>query len=219
MAAFFTSSRIQSGAVNLLPEQNVSGSSSISRLQIQERIYKSMSNLISRQFGSKNSLLNGSIGLIILLLIVGGCTGKGDSRSNANNGPATDSKASDMPDDAVLKANVKLTTAQFANAISTEDFTTLRDNASDEFKEKYTAEQAKGVFADAVRNKRSLLPMLASLVNMDPEFSEPPSLRREGKVPVVTVKGRYATKPKPLEFEYEYVYLFGKMKLLKLILK
>jgi len=178
-----------------------------------------MSNLISCSVGGKNSLLNGSIGLVILLMIIGGCTGKNDSRSNANNGPTTVAKASDMPDDAVLKANVKLTTAQFANAISTEDFTTLRDNASVEFKEKYTAEQAKEVFADAVKNKRALLPMLASLVNMDPEFTEPPSVRKDGKIPVVTVKGRYATKPKPLAFEYEYVYMFGKMKLLKLILK
>ncbi len=178
-----------------------------------------MPNLISRLLGGKNSLLNGSIGLVILLMIVGGCTGGDDSSSNANGGPATDAKTSDMPDDAVLKANVKLTTAQFANAISTEDFTTLRDNASDEFKEKYTVEQAKEVFADAITNKRALLPTLASLVNMDPEFTEPPSVRKEGKIPVVTVKGKYATKPKSLEFEYEYVYLFGKMKLLKLILK
>jgi hypothetical protein len=178
-----------------------------------------MSNLISRSLGGKNSVLNGIIGLAILLVIVGGCTGDSDKRSNANNGPTTDAKTSDMPDDAVLKANVKLTTAQFANAISTEDFTTLRDSASDEFREKYSAEQAKEVFADAIKNKRALLPMLASLVNMDPEFTEPPSVRKEGKVPVVTVKGRYATKPKPLEFEYEYVYVFGKMKLLKLILK
>ena len=178
-----------------------------------------MRNLISRSLGGKNSLLNGSIGLVVVLFIVGGCTGGSNSRSNANNGSTTDAKTSDMPDDAVLKANVKLTTAQFANAISTEDFTTLRDNASDEFKEKYTAEQAKEVFADAVKNKRALLPMLASLVNMDPEFTEPPSVRKEGKIPVVIVKGKYNTKPKPLEFEYEYVYLFGKMKLLKLILK
>ena len=153
------------------------------------------------------------------MMIVGGCTGGNGSRSNANNGPKTDVKTSDMPDDAVLKANVKLTTAQFANAISTEDFTTLRDNASDEFKEKYTVEQAKEVFGDAIRNKRALLPMLASLVNMDPEFTEPPSVRKEGKTPIVSVKGKYATSPRPLEFEYEYVYLFGKMKLLKLILK
>ena len=178
-----------------------------------------MSNIISRSLGGKNALLNGSIGLLVLLIVVGGCTG-GDSRSNANSGPTTtDAKTSDMPDDAVIKANVKLTTAQFANAISTEDFTTLRDGASDEFKEKYTAEQAKEVFADAIKNKRALLPMLASLVNMDPEFTEPPSVRKEGNIPVVTVKGKYATKPRPLEFEYEYVYLFGRMKLLKLILK
>ena len=165
-------------------------------------------------------MLNGLMAAAVLSLLVLGCTGGSDSRSKANNGSTTtDAITSDMPDDAVLKANVKLTTAQFDNAISTEDFTTLRDNASDEFKEKYTAEQAKEIFADAIKNKRALLPMLASLVNMDPEFTEPPSVRKEGNIPVVTVKGKYATKPRPLEFEYEYVYLFGRMKLLKLILK
>jgi hypothetical protein len=175
-----------------------------------------MSNLI---MGRRSPLINGLIALAIISLIGIGCTGS-DRGSKSNNGvTTTDTKTSDMPDDAVLKANFKLTTARFANAISTEDFSTLRDDASDEFKEKYTAEQAKESFADAIKNKRALLPMLASLVNMDPEFIEPPSVRKEGNVPIVVVKGRYATKPKPLEFEYEYVYMFGKMKLLKLILK
>ncbi len=169
--------------------------------------------------GRNNHLTNGLVALTMLLLIALGCTGGSDSRSKTNDSTTTDTKTSDMPDDAVLKANVKLTTAQFANAISTENFSTLRDNASEEFKEKYTAEQAREVFADAVKNKRALLPMLASLVNMDPEFTEPPSVQKEGKIPVVVVKGKYSTKPKPLEFEYEYVYTFGKMKLLKLILK
>ena len=176
-----------------------------------------MKNLTSR---SSNSLYNGFMVLAIFSLIALGCTGVDNSKPKANSGPTTtDGNTSEVPDDAVVRANVKLTTAQFANAISTEDFTTLRDNASDEFKEKYTAEQAKEVFADAIKNKRALLPKLAALVNMDPEFTEPPSVRKEGKIPVVTVKGKYATKPTPLEFEYEYVYLFGKMKLLQLILK
>jgi hypothetical protein len=180
-----------------------------------------MPNFIAGFLRAKNPLLNGLTALAILSLIALGCTGGNNSNSKPSNGStaAADTKDPDMPDDAVLKANVKLTTAQFANAISTEDFTRLREGASDEFKEKYTAEQAKEIFADAIKSKRALLPMLASLVNMDPEFSEPPSVRKEGNVPVVTVKGKYNTKPRPLEFEYEYVYLFGKMKLLKLILK
>ena len=179
-----------------------------------------MRNFIIDLVRGQNSLSNGLIALAIVSVIALGCTGTNSSNSKSGNGSTTTADNNpDMPDDAVLKANVKLTTAQFANAISTEDFTTLRDGASDDFKEKYTAEQAKEIFADAIKNKRALLPMLASLVSMDPEFTEPPSVRKEGKVPVVTVKGKYATKPKPLEFEYEYVYLFGKMKLLKLIVK
>src|SRR5829696_5748232 len=147
MAAFFTFRSMQRGQSTCYRSKTCPEVRLFLVYKYRREIYKSMSNLISHSLGGKNSLLTGSIGLVILLMIVGGCTGKNDSRSNANNGPATESKASDMPDDAVLKANVKLTTAQFANAISTEDFTTLRDNASDEFKEKYTAEQAKEVFA------------------------------------------------------------------------
>lgn len=172
-------------------------------------------------------IVSGLIALAIIASIALGCNcgkdlanaGDGDpNATSANDAPVEDAD-SDMPDDRLLKALVKATTAEFANAISTEDFTKLHQNASTDFQQTYTVEQAKEIFADAIKNKRALLPVLAKLVSMDPEFSPAPYIRREQNTPILVVKGEYATKPKALGFEYEYVKRGGRFKLLKLILK
>jgi hypothetical protein len=191
-----------------------------------------MPNFIAGFLRGKDPLLNGFIALAILSLIALGCTckdtdfanlGKNTNSAavsdNSTDADVDDGKDADMPDDRLLKALVKSTTAQFANAISTEDFTTLHSNASKDFQETYTPEQAKEIFADAIKNKRALLPMLAKLISMDPEFSPEPYIRREQNTPILVVKGKYDTKPRALEFEYEYVKRAGSFKLLKLILK
>lgn len=190
-----------------------------------------MPNFIAEFLRAKDPLLNGIIAMAILSLIVLGCTCKDTDFANlgknsnspsvadSTNTGADDGKDADMPDDRLLKALVKSTTAQFANAISTEDFTTLHKEASIDFQNTYTPEQAKEVFADAIKNKKSLLPMLAKLVSMDPTFSPEPYIRREQNTPILVVTGKYDTKPRPLEFEYEYVKRNGSFKLLKLILK
>ena len=182
-----------------------------------------MKDLISCVLFGRNTFLGGILSVVVIALVVLGCSNlgnKANSGSNANGTVATDDgKDPDMPDDRLLKATVKLTTAEFANAISTEDFTKLHGNASPDFQQTYTPEQAKEIFADAIKNKRALLPMLAKLVSIDPEFTQPPYIRREDNTPILVVKGKYDTKPRPLEFEYEYVKRVGSYKLLKLILK
>lgn len=188
-----------------------------------------MKTHISNFLRGKDSFLSGLIALGIISVIALGCAcgkdfdfanaGKNSANTAANEAAADDNADSDMPDDRLLKALVKSTTAQFANAISTEDFTTLHSNASKDFQETYTPEQAKAIFADAIKNKRALLPMLAKLVSMDPTFSPEPYIRREQNTPILVVTGKYDTKPRPLEFEYEYVKRDGSYKLLKLILK
>ena len=178
-----------------------------------------MRNFLSTLFFGKDPLLNGLFLITILSLAALGCTNLAKNENSSSTSNSTLEGDSDMPDDRLLKATVKLTTAEFANAISTEDFAKLHKNASTEFQNQYSVEETKNIFADAIKNKRALLPMLAKLVSMDPEFTEPPSIRREQNRPILVVKGRYDTKPRPLEFEYEYVKQFGSYKLLKLILK
>lgn len=174
-------------------------------------------------------LVSSLIALTILASIVLGCTcgknfGNLSSTSNSSNsssdGPfGTDSDDSDMPDDALLKALVKSTTASFANAISTEDFSTLYNDASEDFKKTYTQDQMKDVFKEFIQKKKQVLPILAKSISLEPEFTTKPYIRTESGYSILVANGKYATKPVPMQFEYEYVKRGGTWKMLKLIIR
>ena len=51
---------------------------------------------------------------------------------------------------------------------------------------------------------------------MDPEFTDGPSTRSEGSETVLSVSGKYPTKPLPMTFKYEYVKRQSKWWLLRL---
>lgn len=174
--------------------------------------------------------ISGMIALAFILLVALGCTcGKNfdlaNLAKNANIQPASnvtttddDAEETDMPDDRLLKATVKLTTAQFANAISTGDFSKIYADASSDFKATYTEDQMRDVFKDSIANKRRLLPTLAKIVSMDPELSPAPYIRTEQGLSILVVTGKYNVKPVPVNFTYEYVKRGGQFKLLKLLL-
>ena len=176
-------------------------------------------HLSSLIFGTDN-LLSVLIALIFVLSVALGCgnLGKNSNRSsNSSNTVAEDT--GDMPGDELLNALVKETTADFAYAISTEDFSKMHEKASKDFQSQYSTEQMKDVFKTEIKNKKQLLPLLAKLVSMKPAYSPAPYIRTEGNIPILVVNGSYATEPKPLNFEYEYVKRDGRFKLLKLVLK
>src|SRR5690349_3246485 len=102
-----------------------------------------LSNLL---FGT-NNLLSGSIALAFILTVALGCTcgknldlanlGKNSnsvasSEKSANTSADADDEEADgdMPGDELLNALVRETTADFAYAISTEDFSQMYDKAS-----------------------------------------------------------------------------------------
>ena len=175
-----------------------------------------VANLI---FGTDNRL-SGLIVLLFLMMIALGCGNLGKNNNSSGNPADTVAEApGDMPGDELLNALVKETTADFAYAISTEDFSKMREKASKDFQSQYSAEQMKDVFKTEIKNKKQLLPLLAKLVSMKPTYSPAPSIRTEGNIPILVVQGSYATEPKPLNFEYEYVKRDGRFKLLKLVLK
>ena len=188
-----------------------------------------MKKLLLNLLCGKDNRINGLIALAIVASIALGCNcGKGIDFANlandANRGTANadtedPDRDPDMPDDRLLKALVKETTADFSYAISTEDFSKMYSKASKDFQEQYTADQMKDVFKSAIANKRQLLPMLAKIVSMDPTYSPDPYVRKEQGVPILVVTGKYDLKPKPLGFNYEYVKRGGQYKLLKLILE
>jgi len=188
-----------------------------------------LSNLI---FGTDN-LLSGFIALAFVLAVALGCTcgknfdlanlGKnGNTASNSANASTDsddDAATGDMPGDELLNALVKETSADFAYAISTEDFSQMYEKASRDLQSQYSAEQMKDVFKSEIKNKKRLLPILAKLVSMKPTYSPDPYIRTEAGNSILVVNGTYDVKPQALDFEYEYVKRNGQFKLLKLVLK
>jgi hypothetical protein len=193
-----------------------------------------MENNMKRLFNAlifgKDSKLSGLIALGIVASIALGCNcGKdfnlsntaSNSNSSSSDNPFSTSSDDDseMPDDRLLKALVKETTADFAYAISNEDFSKLYEKASTDFKSTYTEAETKNVFKEFIDKKSIILPILSKTVSMDPEFSPSPSIRSEKGLSILVTNGKYATKPVPMNFEYEYVKRGGQWKMLKLIVK
>lgn len=188
-----------------------------------------MKRFIDELIWGKNTKLNGLIALFVIASIALGCNcGKTFNLDNASTASNTSSDNpfntstdddSDMPDDRLLKALIKETTADFAAAISSGDFSNIYEKASTDFKSTYTKEQMSDVFKEFVQKKSVILPILAKTVSMDPEFPSAPSIRTEKGLSILVANGKYATKPVPMNFEYEYVKRGGQWKMLKLIVK
>lgn len=183
-----------------------------------------MRTLISRILFGKDQV-SGLIALAIILSIALGCNcGKGidfsniGTNSNRAANASADTDTGDMPGDELLNALVKETTADFAYGISTEDFSKMYSKSSSDFQKTYTADQMKDVFRSTIANKKQLLPLLAKVVSMTPEYSPEPYIRTEQGLPILVAKGSYPTKPVPLKFSYEYVKRDGRFKLLKLVI-
>ena len=184
-----------------------------------------MSNLVRRLFLGRENWISGSLALSIIMLMVLGCTcGKNFDLGNiSSNSNTSTSKSNSIfgednkdVDDTLAKATIKATTAEFANAISTEDFSGLYNECATEFRSKYSEDELKNEFSDFIRQKRNLLPILAKTVSMDPEYSSGPSTHEEAGETVLTAEGKYATKPLPVTFKYQYVKREGKWWLLRL---
>lgn len=182
---------------------------------------------IERLFWGSNNLTNGLIALAVIGSIALGCnctkdfnlSNSGSSSNSRSDTPFSSSSDSDMPDDRLLKALVKETTADFAAAISNDDFSTLYSKSSTDFQSTYTEEQTRDTFKEFVQRKSVVLPILSKATGMDPEFSPSPSLRTEKGLSILVANGKYDTKPVPMRFEYEYVKRGGQWKMLKLIVK
>jgi hypothetical protein len=187
-----------------------------------------MKNIVYRIFFGPGNVFSGMTALSIVLLMVLGCTcgknldfGNSSSSSNTSSSKSNsvfgedEDKSGDV-DDTLAKATVKATTAEFANAISTENFSGLYNECATEFRTKYSEDDLKNEFGDFIRQKRNLLPILAKTVSMEPEYTSGPSSESEAGETVLNAEGKYATKPLPVTFKYKYVKREGKWWLLQL---
>jgi len=186
-------------------------------------------NIRKLLFG-RNPRVSGAMALTVVLLIALGCTcnkgldlGNSSSSSKSNSGSSSNSifgdsttsdDSSDMPGDVLVKALVKSTTAEFAAAIENEDFSTIYNDASDDFKHTYSEDQMKDSFKDFIAKKKLVVPVLVKAMSMDPDFTSKPSLRTEAGTDILVVNGKYATKPVPMTIDYEYIKRGGEWKLL-----
>jgi hypothetical protein len=185
-----------------------------------------MKHLMKNILMGRSTTINGLFALAIIAAVALGCTcGKGldfgntssSSNSNSSDDPySTSTSDSQMPGDALLKALIRETTADFAYSISEEDFSKMYEKASTDFKNTYTKDQMQDFFKDFINKKRQLLPIFLKANSMEPELSPSPSIRTESGLNVLTVNGKYPTKPLPITFNYEYVNRGGSWKLLVL---
>src|SRR5437867_8873275 len=168
---------------------------------------------------SRDARLSGAIAFGIVTLIALGCTcGKNldfnsNSSSSSNSVFGNDSD-SGVPDDIAAKQLIKSTTASFTDAIRTEDFSRIYEDASDDFKHTYTEQQMKAVFKDFIDKKSKVLPILDKTASMEPDFTSKPSFRTEGGSDILVLDAKYATKPVPVKVHYEYIKRGGEWKML-----
>ena len=187
-----------------------------------------MKNILNKLVNGKDNKLSGLIALAVVLSIALGCNctkgldlGNSSSSSNSssdnpfsNSSSSSDDSDGEMPGDALLKALVKETTADFAAAISSGDFANMYEKASPNFQASYTKDEFQNAFKDFINKKRQVLPILAKAVLSDPEFTSSPRLRTEQGLSILVTEGKYATKPLPITFNYEYIKRDGQWKLL-----
>jgi len=197
-----------------------------------------MRKLINELLFGKNAMFSGLIALSVVGLIVLGCScgkdldlgnlGKTSNSETANTGTNSHSRTSSddpdkdndsgVPSDSVTENLVKETTAEFADAVDSGDFTELYNNASSDFQSTYTVEQVEDAFKSYTDKKSVVVPVLRKVGSADADFSAPPSLRSEHGLSILMAKGKFATKPFGVRFDYEYVKRDGEWKLLKLVI-
>jgi hypothetical protein len=174
------------------------------------------------------NMVNGLVALAIVASIALGCNcGKNfedlakdtSNSSSTKDNPFDDKDDSGIPGDDLLNALVKETTADFAYAISTNDFTKIHEKASKDFQSSISVEKMKSEFKIFVDRKSRYLPSLAKVSSTKAEYSTAPALRSEQGLDILMTKGKFDTKPNPITFDYEYVKRDGRWKLLKLIVK
>jgi len=190
-----------------------------------------MRSTIYQTIFGRDNRVSGIFALSIVMFMLLGCTcgknfdlGKLSENNNTSNSKGGvfsdddkkgDDDSTDVDDD-LAKATIRSTTADFASAISTEDFSDLYNETATEFRSQYTESQLKNEFKDFIAQKSRILPILSTAVAMDPSYTDGPSTKSVGSETVMTVSGKYPTKPLPVTFTYEYVKREGKWWLLRL---
>ncbi|HVF47169.1 MAG TPA: hypothetical protein VNA17_06360 [Pyrinomonadaceae bacterium] len=184
-----------------------------------------MKNLFNNIFFGTNAKLSGLIALAVVGTIALGCNCKDLNLANSSNSDAPSSPAANtttgsntVPSNSEVEQMVKETTAQFADAVNSGDFSDLYENASSDFQSTYTVDQVKTAFKTYTDKKSFVVPILRKVQSSNATFSPSPSIRTEKGLNILVASGTFPTKPVKARFDYEYVNRGGDWKLLKLVI-
>jgi hypothetical protein len=138
-----------------------------------------------------------------------------DDKSTSSDDKST-SGSEDMPSDSEIQDLAHETTSQFADAIDTDDFGDLYDNASKDFQRTYTEDEVKSGFKTYRDNRKILLPILKKAVDKEVDLSPPPYFRTEHGTNILCVEGTYKLGARSAVIDYEYVMQDSEWKMLVL---
>ena len=196
-----------------------------------------MKTLLNKILFEKGNKLSGAIALSVVALIALGCTcnksfdllnsqantNSSRTASNSSNSatePTRSTSEGDLPSDSEIQALVKETTADFAEAIETNDFSELYSKSSSDFQSQFTEAKLRTAFKTFVDKKDVIVPILNKVPGTEADFSPSPSIRTEkGILKILVANGSFPTRPYPVKFEYEYIWRDDEWKLLAINVK
>jgi|ERR1035437_10246034 hypothetical protein len=187
-----------------------------------------MKSIIREILFGKSVGISGLIALAIFSLVALGCTcgkyfdlsNQSNSSSTSNttsNSSTTSSSDSSVPSDSEVESMVKATMSDFADAVSSGNFSDLYNKASSDFRSTYTLDEVNTAFKTYVDKKSFVVPLLRKTQSADADFTTKPSIRTEKGLDILVATGKFPTKPYNVRFDYEYVKRGGEWKLLKLV--
>jgi len=189
-----------------------------------------MKKLVREVLFGRNPLVSGAMALAVVMLIALGCSCNKDfnlsnSSTESNSNSSSSDKTSDtktssdsVPPKSTIETMVKKTTEQFRDGVQDENFSSLYNNASEDFKGTYTVDQVKDAFKSYIEKKKFVVPILDKVQSTSADFSQDPSIRTEKGLNILVTSGKFNTKPYAVRFDYEYVMRGGEWKLLKLVI-
>lgn len=120
----------------------------------------------------------------------------------------------EMPSTDAQNSLVKGTMKEFTKGVKDENFSSLNQAASEEFKKQVGADKIKTAFATMIEKKDVVVPILESADSMTPQFTGTPAIQEEGGGYTLSLPGSFATDPAKTNFNFKYVWQDSQWKLL-----
>lgn len=182
-----------------------------------------MKRTLLQVFHGQSSLTSGTLALLILGLIVLGCTcnqdlTNSDDKGTANSNSAVaereepdtksepefekaDASEGEIPSEAELQKMVREDIMAFDKALKDEDFKGFYDRTSKLWQRQTTPEELKKKFQAFIDGNADL----SGVEDLEADFSPDPKIDDSKRIKVLEVEGTYPTKPRTSTFELKYI--------------